>query len=146
MRLNYTDLAPESTDALWALSKSIAKSSLDPQLRELVAVLVSIRNGCAHCISIHWHKALQAGVSEESLRLVTAYRETKRFSAAERAAFEIADRMTTNLAAGVPDEMVHALVKELGDEGTAMHLLYHVILMNAWNRLSIAIGLQPPTD
>lgn len=107
MRLDYSKPAPDATNSLWALSKAVADSDLDPALRELVAVSVSLPNGCAQCISIHWKKALAAGVPEEHLRLVAA------------------------------------VVRHLGEQ-TAMHLVYHIILMNAWNRVSITIGLTPP--
>ena len=144
MRLNYTKLAAEATDSLWSLSKAVVESDLDPRLRELVAVYVSLRNKCAHCISVHWKKAVAAGVEEERLRLVTAFRENDAFTQSDVAALELAEQLTAQLDAGVPSEMVGAVSEHFGEK-TAMHLIYHIILMNAWNRLSITIDLKPPS-
>ena len=43
-------------------------TSLDTELVELIALLVSVINSCDHCIEAHTQKALDAGVSREGIQ------------------------------------------------------------------------------
>ncbi len=145
MRIDYRTVAPEATRALFSLSGIIRRSVLDNGLRELVSVLVSQLNGCAHCIVVHWEKARAEGVAEEKLRLVTTFEESGRFSASEKSALRLARALTKHPAAGIRDDLWQAAVDGLGGEAT-LYLVHQIMLMNAWNRLSIALALQPPGE
>lgn len=145
MRIDYEMVAPGAARALFSLSGIIRRSVLDNGLRELVSVLISQLNGCAHCIAVHWEKARAEGVAEEKLRLVTAFEESRRFSEAEKAALRLARALTTHPAAGISDGLWRETVELLGEEAT-LYLVHTVMLMNAWNRLSIALALPPPGE
>jgi AhpD family alkylhydroperoxidase len=143
MRLDYDKLAPDATKALWQLSAAVQKSSLDAGLREMVAVYVSLKNRCAYCIATHWKKALAAQVPERKLRLLPAYRETEQYTKLETIALDLADELT-GLERGVPDHLWETAIEAMGGEEKVMHLVYEIIVMNSWNRLSIALNLEPP--
>lgn len=164
MRLDYQNLAPEATKALFAVGAAVTRSGLDAGIRELVSVRVSQINGCAHCVDIHWRKALDAGVSDSKLRLASVHEECDCFSAAERAALRLAEAMTrleaarantvATRAAGMDAAGVHGVVDarlwdELGahfDPETLTHLVYQICVINAWNRLSRTLQLRPPCE
>lgn len=143
MRLDYERVAAEATRALYGVSRAVQASPLDPRIRELVSVLISLRNGCAHCIAVHGEKARAAGATAREVDLLAAWREYDAFSAADRAAFALAERLTSEPALGV-DEVLWQEARRHFDEERLVHLLYQVMLINAWNRLSITLRLQPP--
>mgnify|MGYP002875598873 CR=1 FL=1 len=145
MRLDYESLTPDASRHLFAISAAIRRSVLDPILRELTAVLVSQLNGCAHCIAVHWEKALRAGASERQLRLLTTAEEAGDAVFAERTlvALRLARALTISPHDGISDELWAAAQHALGDE-SLMWLVQHVMLMNSWNRLSIALRIPPP--
>lgn len=145
MRLDYETLTPDANRHLFAISKAIGKSPLDPQLRELTAVLISQLNGCGHCIAVHWQKALQAGVPEQRLRLLSAAEEvgTDIYPTAALVALRLARKLTVEPQHGVPDDLWDSAATVFGKE-TLAWLIQHVMLMNSWNRLSIALRIAPP--
>lgn len=148
MRLDYQNLAPEAARHLFDISAAIQRSRLDPVARELSAVRISQINGCAHCIAVHWQKAAAAGASERQLQLLPVFEETVRqqqnlYDPTTVTALRIAERLTVSPRDGVPDLLWSTAVQQLGDE-TLMWLVHHVMLMNAWNRLSIALEIPPP--
>jgi len=150
MKLDYQELAPEATKSLYALSRAVASGPLNDGLRELIAVYVSILNRCAHCIAVHWKKAQRAGVPETKLRLLPAFGESGGFTEAERAALAFAERLTrleqrSSRSKTVPQD-IWADLESLFDRETIVALMYQVILMNAWNRLSIALEIEPPAS
>ena len=148
MRLDYAKLAPEAAKALFQLSTAIGRSALDPVLRELVAVLVSELNGCAHCIAVHWKKALAAGATDIQLRLLPAFEEAAHAGSYDRrtlVALRLAERLTSSPAAGVDDALWDEATDALGEEALTW-LVHQIMLMNAWNRLSIALRIAPPDD
>ncbi len=146
MRLDYEKLAPDGTKAMWQLSAAVQKSSLDSGLREMVAVHVSILNGCAYCIATHWKKALAAKVPESKLRLLSAYRESRQFSVMEIAALDLSHGLTVLGRTGIPDGLWNHVLSVIGSEETMMHLVFEIIVMNAWNRLSISLAIEPPVE
>jgi AhpD family alkylhydroperoxidase len=143
MRLDFAEIAGDATKALEQLSASVQRSPLDRGLRELVAVYVSIINNCAHCIEMHWKKAVVVKVPEDKLRLLPAYAESGRFSEAELVSLDLADELTRLEPGAVDDELWQRALDQLGDEKTLMYLVYDIILMNAWNRLSNAVRIKP---
>lgn len=145
MREAYQSLAPRETAALYELSKAIADGSLDAGLRELVAVAVSQLNRCAHCIEVHWKKALSSGVAERKLRLLSAFRETAIYEERERVALELAEQVTLLSRQGVSEELWERVRQSFSREEERMQLLYQIILMNSWNRLSVTLALDPPS-
>jgi len=87
-RFNYQPHV-SALQPLFALSKSIHASSIEPALRELVQMRVSQINGCAFCLDMHSKDARAAGETEQRLHLLPVWRETRLYSARERAALVV---------------------------------------------------------
>lgn len=120
-------------------------AGLDEALRELVNVRVSQINGCAACLSTHVPAARKAGVSQRRLDLLPAWRELDGFGTRERAALRLAETLTT---LDDVEERAAALADAATcfDEGQLAALEWTIILINSFNRISIASHHQPRID
>ena len=66
--------SPELLEATWGRLKAVmhpealgALSLLDPQTREIIALAVSVTNGCAYCINSHTTAVRKLGLDHEGL-------------------------------------------------------------------------------
>lgn len=136
------DLAPEARDAMRGIEKYLAGASIPRDLIELVKLRVSMINGCAFCVNMHWRYLRGAGESEQRLYSLAAWREQSGYSPRERAALAWAESLTHVSQTGVPDDAfaevsAHFSPKEVAD------LSYAVAVINAWNRLCVAFRVPP---
>jgi len=128
--------------ALLAMGVEVGKSGIERSLFELVKIRASQVNGCAYCIDMHTKDARALGETEQRIYALSAWRETPFFSARERAALEWAEALTRlGDPDGVPDD-VYARVRQQFDEDAIVALSFAVVVINSWNRLSIAF--RPP--
>lgn len=142
LRLNFHEAGPGAMKALSALEQQIARSSLEPTLRELIRVRTSQLNGCAFCIDVHTTAARNAGESERRLALLPVWRETTLFTSREMAALEWAETLTHVAETRVPDDVWTRVQPHFsGVELVDLTLL--VGTMNIWNRFAIAFRKTP---
>jgi AhpD family alkylhydroperoxidase len=120
---------------------SEAEKGFDRQLFELVKIRASQINGCAYCIDMHTKDARAAGETEQRIYALNAWRETPFFTPRERAALEWTEAVTLVAQTHVPDD-VYERVAEQFDENELVALTGAVIVINCWNRLSIAFRPQ----
>jgi AhpD family alkylhydroperoxidase len=125
-------------DALNALSKSISRARL-PIGRELVHLRASQINGCSVCVDMHAKAARTSGESEERVFAVAAWRETRYFNDAERAALALTEALTrlADEPEPVPDAIWDAAAEHF-DETQLGGLVLDIATVNLWNRLNIA--------
>ena len=136
-RVNFADAAYAGLiKAMYGLEEPLAKSGLEPALRELVKVRASQINGCAYCIDMHTKDARAHGETEQRLYGLNAWRETPYYSDRERAALEWTEHLTLIAGKGVPDEL-YARMKQHFSETEIVHLALAVAQINAWNRLAL---------
>src|SRR5512139_655920 len=102
-RLAHRDLAPEVTQALLAMEKTVRKSELGNVLVDLVYLRVSQLNGCAYCVDMHAHDLRKQGEGEQRLFTLSVWHEVPFFSERERAALAFAEAVTRLGREGVPD-------------------------------------------
>lgn len=143
-RLDYAQfrkLAPATDKGLFATAADMG--GLDTRLVELVKVRASQINGCAHCIHVHAGKAVAAGESHARLLLLDAWREAQVFSERERAALAWCEALTLVTEGHVPDAVYAEAQAVFGDAELAA-LTSAIVVINAWNRISIAYRLLPP--
>ncbi|CAM5679462.1 alkyl hydroperoxide reductase AhpD [Streptomyces avidinii] len=128
---------------LMAAGKVIKDSSLPAATQELVSLRVSQINGCAVCVDMHAKEAAAAGETPVRLHLVAAWREATVFTAAERAALELAEQATriADGAGGITDE-AWANAAEHHDQEQLTHLVLLISFMNTANRMNV-ITRQP---
>lgn len=135
-RLDVDGLAPQFSTALGALDAAASADAdaagVEPMLRELVRLRASQINGCAYCVDLHARAAVEAGVDVQRLLALPVWRESSFFTAAERAALELAEAVTRVAAAEVPDAVVERLAAETGERAAAA-VLALVVVVNAWN-------------
>ena len=86
-RFSYGKAYPDAFKAMLALSQTVEKTGLSPQLIDLVNYRVSQLNGCAYCLDMHSKDLRARGETEQRLYMISAWRELPNlYSSRERAA------------------------------------------------------------
>jgi AhpD family alkylhydroperoxidase len=142
-RLNYPKTSPATYQALLALQAAVDKSSLEKQLLELVKIRASQINRCAYCLHMHTRDARKAGVSEERIYLLDAWRESPLYTDRERAALAWTDALTRLPEAGAPDDVYADLAAHFS-ETEIVELTLAVGAINLWNRFGVGFHLVHP--
>jgi AhpD family alkylhydroperoxidase len=136
------EVAPDAREALRGLETYLARCGLPRRLVELVKLRVSMINGCAFCVDMHWRALREAGEPEPRLYGLCAWREATAYSGPERAALAWAEAVTALGAGGVPDA-VYAEISAAFSQKEVADLTYAVAAINAWNRLCVAFRIRP---
>ncbi|WP_288819132.1 carboxymuconolactone decarboxylase family protein [uncultured Micrococcus sp.] len=142
LRFYLDKAAPSVWSSLVAWRQDVdaaaAQAGLGPQTVELVCLRVSQLNGCAFCLDTHLRSAAKAGVSEQRLALLPAWREAESvYSEQEQAALELAEALTRlegHEQLQVAQLLSHPRLSD--DQYAAVQWL--TVLMNATNRISMA--------
>lgn len=134
---------PAAMAALQSLGAAIGDLGLAPSTVNLVNLRASQINGCAVCLEGAIREADAAGEERDRLVLLSAWRETPAFDAAERAALALAEAVTrlADATDPVPDE-VWADAAEQYDERQLAGLVLQIANINIWNRLNVATRQQ----
>jgi AhpD family alkylhydroperoxidase len=141
-RIPMSSSAREVYRAIDALDNSV---DFDPALRELVRLRASQLNGCAWCVDQHSADARASGDHERRIWALSVWRETPFFDARERAALALTEAMTLLPQQGVPDEIYDEAARQFPGEELG-NLMGAIIAINAWNRVGVATGMQPPAE
>ncbi|MBX3381428.1 MAG: carboxymuconolactone decarboxylase family protein [Phycisphaeraceae bacterium] len=142
-RLDHGKASPEGYRAMLAL-ETHCRNTVDPALLHLVKLRASQINGCAYCIDMHWRDARTAGIPENCLYGLEAWRECPWYTDRERAALGWTEAVTLVASSRVPDDDYEAMRAHFDDK-SVVDITWAVIAINAWNRLSIAFRSEPPT-
>ena len=127
---------PEAWRAMVALEKAVAGFPLDRSTYELVKLRASQINGCGYCIDMHSKDARAMGESEARIYLLNAWREAPHYTRRERAALALTEAITL-VANGPTPEDVEREARELFDPKEYAALVFAIVTINAWNRLTI---------
>ena len=141
-RANIAALAPDSYQAMSAFSDAVDGTVLERSLALLVWIRASQINGCAYCIDMHTIDARAEGETEQRIYALSAWRETPFFTERERAALALAEAVTLVADGHVPDDVYEAATRIFDKEELAS-LVWHTIVINAWNRLAITSRSEP---
>lgn len=142
-RSNPTQIAPQIYEALLALQKLINACGLEHSLLELVKMRASQINACAFCLGMHATNAVKAGVSQERLHLLPAWREVDLYTDRECAALAWTEALTLIADNDVPDALHEEARQHFSDKELA-NLSYAIAAINGWNRLMKAFRVPPP--
>ncbi|WP_340646602.1 carboxymuconolactone decarboxylase family protein [Phenylobacterium sp.] len=129
---------PDGLKAMMAVEASVAASSLEHSLVELVKLRASQINGCAFCIHMHVTDARAHGETEMRLHMLNAWRESPLYSDRERAALAWTEALTLLAATGAPDADFE-LVKGQFSEVEQVNLTLAIGAINLWNRLQVGL-------
>lgn len=131
---------PEAFHALSAVTPAVnhaaTAAGLDRSLIELVNVRVSQLNGCPFCLNLHTRAAVAAGITQQQLDVLPAWRRTELFTPLERAALTLAE-LTTEL----PDEQTlergYAIARQQMSDDQVSVVIWAATTIGAFNRVSI---------
>ena len=142
-RLNYVKTSPATYQALLALQAAVDKCSLEKPLLELLKIRASQINKCAFCLHMHTRDARKAGVSEERIYLLEAWRESPLYTDRERAALAWTEALTLLPDTNAPDD-VYAQVAAYFSELEIVELTLAIGAINLWNRFGVGFRLVHP--
>ncbi|MFF2812892.1 carboxymuconolactone decarboxylase family protein [Streptomyces sp. NPDC058000] len=140
---NPAVVIPEAMQPLLDVAKATRKGGVPEEILELVHLRASQINGCSFCVDGGVKSARKAGVGDDKLFAVAAWREAPYFSAEERAALALTE-VVTRLADSsdpVPDAVWDAAADHF-DEKQLASLTLTIGLTNLFNRLN-ATTRQP---
>ncbi|WP_431781911.1 carboxymuconolactone decarboxylase family protein [Streptomyces chumphonensis] len=145
-RLDLRELSSSTYAVMHRLAgqadKAAEESGLESELLHLVRIRASQINGCAFCIDMHTIDARRAGVAEQRVYALNAWRETPFYSDRERAALEVAESVTLIHDGQLPDDVFERGRDALGEAQLAQ-LVWVVVAINSYNRLAISARLAP---
>jgi len=136
---------PGALDALQALGRAANEAARQAGVPQSTIDLVGLRasqiNGCAVCLDMHSRGAKKAGVTDERLLTLAAWRESPYFDEAERAALALTEAGTrlADRANPVSDEVFAEGAKHYDEPGLAA-LVVAIAAINTWNRLNVMTG------
>jgi AhpD family alkylhydroperoxidase len=141
-RLNYAQQSPELFKKLSDLSMAAKDSSIERKIHDLVQIRASQLNGCAFCLDMHVKEAKIHGESELRLYHIAIWRESNLFIPRERAALAWTEAVTKLPEGGIPDD-VYERVRDQLSEREISDLTFVIMVINAWNRASVAFKPVP---
>lgn len=144
-RIDFYKVAPEAMKPMMAAEAYLRECGLERSLIELVKMRASQINGCAFCLDMHAHDARKAGESEERLYMLSAWRESSRYTAKERAALAWTESLTLISQTHAPDEDYAELLKHFSEK-EVVDLTLLIGIINAWNRIAIGFRSVPLSE
>ncbi|GGS66172.1 carboxymuconolactone decarboxylase family protein [Streptomyces violaceus] len=138
---NPAYVLPGAMKGIGSIFQAIGESGLRQELAEIVGLRASQINGCGACVHGHTVNLRKAGVSEERISAVAAWRHAPFFSDAERAALKLTEAVT-RLADLSEESVPDALWDEVADhfdEKELSGLILTVSLTNMFNRINTTI-------
>lgn len=142
-RLKHAEVSSDLFRKLGEVNMALSKNgNVDATILHLVDIYASQLNGCTFCLDMHSKQAKLHGERELRLYHVAAWRESKLFSAKERAALAWTEALTRLSPGGISDAQ-YAEAREQFTEKELSELTYQVMLINAWNRAGLAFQTEP---
>jgi AhpD family alkylhydroperoxidase len=141
-RIDISRLTPDGYRKVINLD-GYASANVEPILRDLINLRVSLINGCTFCVDMHSVDLQAAGVPDRKIFSVTTWRESTFFTPREKAAFELAERITLISQGGVPDDVWERARNEFAERELA-DLVLAIGTINIWNRVAISTLMPTP--
>jgi AhpD family alkylhydroperoxidase len=142
-RFSMGKIYPEAYKAMDALDQLVAASGIDPWHREMIRIRTSYLNGCAYCADMHTQDALKLGINPRKVSLVPVWREAGTvFSEAEQAILLLTEEVTLIHQQGVSTEVYTTCIGLFGERHTA-ELIITIVTINSWNRIGVALKMEP---
>ena len=132
---------PEGRETLASVEAAGKSQGVSVRLLEIVRLHCSVINSCGFCIAMHSEFCREQGVTEEAIDALKRRSPIGRFGDAELSALALAEEMT---CLGDPKAMSFAVndaKKHFGGQELSV-ICYQIAVINAWNRLAIADGLE----
>ncbi|CAM3977528.1 carboxymuconolactone decarboxylase family protein [Nocardiopsis tropica] len=145
-RVRIDKASPETYKKLVGVSTEVGTVAAAAGLSRAVVELVNLRcsqiNGCAYCLSLHHDLGIAAGLTEQQIAVLPAWRDAPAlFDDQQRAALEIAE-LVTNLPPHHAADIAYDRATDVLDTDQTAALIWAAIAINAFNRLSIVSGYE----
>jgi AhpD family alkylhydroperoxidase len=114
-------------------------AGLEASLRELVRLRVSLMNECEYCIVLHTSELNKLNEAAERIAGVADWRSLEIYTRRERAALAWAQAVT-DIQDGHAADVLYEAVREQFSDAETVNLTLVITTINAWNRISIALG------
>ncbi|GLF96309.1 carboxymuconolactone decarboxylase family protein [Streptomyces yaizuensis] len=136
---NPAAIFPTVYPAIQQILAAVHEGGVPETTLHLVHHRASQINGCSFCVVGGLPGAKKAGLTDEQLHAVTAWRDAPGFTEAERAALELAEAVTrlNDRSDPVPDTVWDAAAEHYDEKQLATIVLY-VGLTNLFNRVNVA--------
>ena len=139
-RLKYGQLAPEGLAKMHELEHYLNTGThLERTLLELVRLRASLLNGCEYCVALHTSELQKNNETAERIAQVADWRGSEIYTKRERAALEWTEAVTNIQDGHAPDALYDGVRSHFNDVDT-VDLTLAITTINAWNRISIALG------
>ncbi|MBU3065181.1 carboxymuconolactone decarboxylase family protein [Nocardia sp. NEAU-G5] len=139
--LYENEVAAKYNKRLVTAARVIDESALPKATQELVKIRAAQINNCGMCLDMHTKDAAHAGETAVRLAMVAAWRESKVFTPAERAALALTEEGTRLADNGrAISEDTWAEVRDSYDDDQIGALISLIATINAWNRLNVISG------
>ncbi|MEE1760484.1 MULTISPECIES: carboxymuconolactone decarboxylase family protein [unclassified Streptomyces] len=138
---NPATVLPEALPAIQGLIKAAHQGGVPQEIMEFTHLRASQINSCSACVHVSLASGRKAGISDERLWGVAAWREAPYYSDAERAALALAEEMTRlgdRSGDAVPDELWDEVADHF-DERQIASLVLWIATTNLFNRVNAAI-------
>lgn len=139
----FQEIVPEFATGMAGITHALRKSTIEPELRELVKIRASQLNGCAFCVQFHLNDARKLNIDAAKLDLLAAWRDAGIYSARECAALDWTERVTLMAQHHIDDESFDALKAHFNEREIGW-LTVAVSQINAWNRVAAPLRFAPP--
>ena len=126
-----------------ALQATVDKSGIEKSLLELVKIRASQINKCAFCLHMHTRDARKAGVSEERIYVLEAWREFLRYTERERAALAWTEALTLLPETNAPNDVYDEVAARIS-EPEIVSLTLAIGAINLWNRFGVGFRMLHP--
>lgn len=131
---------PEAWRAAQAFSSAVNAASVDHGLTtqelELIKLRASQLNSCAFCLDLHASEARRAGLAQQVLDLLPAWRESDLFDTRQKAVLAIAEATTTFPLTEELEADLFGARAVLGDD-TYVAAEWVAVTINTFNRISV---------
>jgi AhpD family alkylhydroperoxidase len=141
-RIDYMKQSPDLFKKFLDFSNALKSTSIEESVRLLVDIRASQLNGCAFCLDMHVKQAKIHGERPLRLHHIAIWRESELFTPRERAALAWTEVLTHLPEHGVPDDLYERVRGQLSEKEIS-DLTYHVMSINAWNRVNVAFRAVP---
>lgn len=142
-RLDFNKVQPDAYKAMDALDEYVSHSAIEQSHQEFIRIRASQINGCAYCVDAHSRDAKKAGIPEQKIYLVSAWKEAGDiFTEEERLLFKMTEEITLIHQHGLSDATYENAITVFGEEKTAQ-IIMAIITINAWNRIGVGTEMKP---
>lgn len=141
-RIDIAKEIPAAYQAMHGLEKFLGTTSISKELKELIKIRASQINGCAYCINMHTKDARALGETEQRIYALSAWRDTRYFTDAERAALALTESITLLTKEHVPDNVYEEAARHF-DSKQVGEIIMAIVTINAWNRIAISTNMMP---